>query len=276
MITINNLSFAYKKQKPLFNELSLNERTGQIIGLLGKNGAGKTTLLQLISGLLTPKSGQIDINGLNPINHAPVLLEQIYFVPEEFIMPSVKMHSYVNGYASFYPRFDKALFNELIKQFELGENKNLSKMSHGQKKKFRIAFALASKCQLIVLDEPTNGLDIPSKAIFRQMVAGALEDDQTVIISTHQVKDVETLIDKILLIDNGQIIFDESIINLSERYNFKIVSHLPEHTLYSELNPMGYKVLTPSDGETSEVDIELLFNAINDGVKFNNEKPNHE
>jgi ABC-2 type transport system ATP-binding protein len=142
-------------------------------------------------------------------------------------------------------------------------------MSHGQKKKFRIAFALATKCQLIVLDEPTNGLDIPSKVTFRQMVAGALEDDQTVIISTHQVKDVETLIDKLLLIDEGRVIFNETILNLSEKFDFKIVSHLPENLLYNELNPMGYKVITPANGTTSEVDIELLFNAINEGVKLN-------
>lgn len=269
MITINNLSFAYKKQAPLFNALSLSEGTGQIIGLLGKNGAGKTTLLQLISGLLTPKDGDIDVNGHNPVKRSPAFLEQICFVPEEFVMPSVKMRKYVDGNATFYPRFDRGLFNDLIKEFELDENKVLSKMSHGQKKKFRIAFALATKCQLIVLDEPTNGLDIPSKAIFRQMVAGALEDDQVVFISTHQVKDVETLIDKILLVDEGQVIFNETIINLSEKYDFKIVSHLPEKVLYSELNPMGYKVLTPSNGTTSEVDIELLFNAINDGVNFN-------
>ncbi len=269
MITINNLSFAYKKQPLLFNGLSLSESGGQIIGLLGKNGAGKTTLLQLISGLLTPKSGEIIVNEKNPTKHSPDFLAELCFVPEEFIMPSVKMHKYVEGHAPFYPRFDRALFNDLINQFELDANKVLSKMSHGQKKKFRIAFALATKCQLIVLDEPTNGLDIPSKVIFRQMVAGALEEDQIVIISTHQVKDVETLIDKILLVDKGQVIFNETIINLSEKYDFKIVSHLPDHALYSELNPMGYKVVTPANGTTSEVDIELLFNAINDGVKFN-------
>jgi ABC-2 type transport system ATP-binding protein len=269
MITINNLSFAYKKQASLFSELSLNEEAGQIIGLLGKNGAGKTTLLQLISGLLTPASGNIIVNEHNPTKLSPQFLEQLYFVPEEFIMATVKMRKYVEGNAPFYPRFDRALFNDLIHQFELDENKVLSKMSHGQKKKFRIAFALATKCQLIVLDEPTNGLDIPSKTIFRQMVAGAMEDDQTIIISTHQVKEVETLIDKILLVDNGKIIFNETIINISEKYDFKIVSHLPEQVLYSELNPMGYKVVTPANGTTSEVDIELLFNAINDGVNIN-------
>lgn len=269
MITIKNLSFAYKKQPLLFNDLSLHEGAGQIIGLLGKNGAGKTTLLQLLAGLLSPQKGEITVNGHSSIGRSPALLEQICFVPEEFIMPSVKMHRYVDGHASFYPRFDRALFLDLIKQFELDENKVLSKMSHGQKKKFRIAFALATKCQLIVLDEPTNGLDIPSKVTFRQMVAGALEDDQTVIISTHQVKDVETLIDKLLLIDEGRVIFNETILNLSEKFDFKIVSHLPENLLYNELNPMGYKVITPANGTTSEVDIELLFNAINEGVKLN-------
>jgi len=269
MIDINNLCFSYQKQDRLFNELSLKEESGQVIGLLGKNGAGKTTLLQLLTGLLTPTSGQITFNGQSPTKRSPKFMEQICFVPEEFVMPQIKMATFVNGNSPFYPRFDRTLFNDLITQFKLDDKKALSKMSHGQKKKFRIAFALATKCQLIVLDEPTNGLDIPSKVIFRQMVAGALEEDQTVIISTHQVKDVETLIDKIILVDEGQVTFNKSIIEISERYEFKIVSQLPEHTLFSELNPMGYKIIVPANGLSSEVDIELLFNAINNGVKFN-------
>ncbi|TRX71702.1 ATP-binding cassette domain-containing protein [Carboxylicivirga sp. M1479] len=269
MIEINNLSFAYKKQASLFHNLSINEDDGQIIGLLGKNGAGKTTLLQLISGLLSPKDGQISVNNYRPEQRHPAFLEQLYFVPEEFIMPSVKVMDFVEAMSPFYHRFDTTLLHDLLKKFELDLNKTLSKMSHGQKKKFRIAFALATKCQVIILDEPTNGLDIPSKVIFRQIVAGSLEDDQTVIISTHQVKDVETLIDKILLVDNGQVIFNKSIIDISEKYDFKIVSHLPSDAIYSELNPMGYKIVTQTNGMSSEVDIELLFNAINNGITFN-------
>ncbi len=269
MINVKNLSFAYKKQAPLFQDLSLSEGTGQIIGLLGKNGAGKTTLLQLISGLLTPASGEVLVNEFKSTKREASFLESIYFVPEEFTMPSVKMWDFIEAFIPFYPRFDKQLLNDLIEKFELDQQKNLAKMSHGQKKKFRIAFALATRCQLIVLDEPTNGLDIPSKTIFRQLVAGSLQEDQTVIISTHQVKDVETLIDKIILIDNGQVVFNQSIIDISEKYDFKIVSHLPNNTLYSELNPMGYNIVAPANGDSSEVDIELLFNAINNGITFN-------
>lgn len=269
MINIKNLNFAYKKQAPLFQDLSLTENTGQIIGLLGKNGAGKTTLLQLITGLLTPVSGEILVNEFNSTKREASFLESIYFVPEEFTMPSVKMWDFIEAFMPFYPRFDKQLLNDLIDKFELDQQKNLAKMSHGQKKKFRIAFALATRCQLIVLDEPTNGLDIPSKTIFRQLVAGSLQEDQTVIISTHQVKDVETLIDKIILVDKGRIVFNQSIIEISEKFDFKIVSHLPDNALYSELNPMGYNIVTPTNGESSEVDIELLFNAINNGITFN-------
>lgn len=267
MIDIKNLNFQYaKKQQPLFQELDCELAAGSIVGLLGKNGAGKTTLLKLMIGLLLPTEGQVSVIGHQPAKRQPSLLQDLYFVSEEFHIPSISINSYIKANAGFYPRFDKELLQRLIVEFELPETESLQKLSYGQKKKFLISFALATKCRLLVLDEPTNGLDIPSKAIFRKILAGSLDEDQLVIISTHQVKDVENLIDRIIMLDNGKFIMQKDLFDISSKLNFSTSSTAEgEDILYSEIVPGGYKVITPRPEGNSSVDIELLFNAISSG-----------
>ncbi len=267
MINIKNLNFTYaKKQQPLFNELDCELNAGSIVGLLGKNGAGKTTLLKLMIGLLSPTEGQVDVIGHQPYNRQPSLLQDIYFVSEEFYIPGISINNYVKANSGFYPRFDLELLQRLIKDFELPETKSLQKLSYGQKKKFLISFALATKCRLLVLDEPTNGLDIPSKSIFRRVLAGSLDEDQLVIISTHQVKDVENLIDRILMLENGKFIMQKDLFDISSQLNFSTISSAEgADVLYSEMVPGGYKVISAQVNGSSSVDIELLFNAISNG-----------
>lgn len=267
MIDIKNLNFNYdRKQQPLFKELDCELQAGSIVGLLGKNGAGKTTLLKLMIGLLFPTDGQVSVIGHQPAKRQPSLLQDLYFVSEEFHIPGISINKYIKANAGFYPRFDKDLLQRLIIDFELPETKSLQKLSYGQKKKFLISFALSTKCRLLVLDEPTNGLDIPSKAIFRRVLAGSLDEDQLVIISTHQVKDVENLIDRILMLENGKFIMQKDLFDISSKLDFSTSSSAEgENILYSEMVPGGYKVITPQNGSNSSVDIELLFNAITSG-----------
>ncbi|GAA5028569.1 ABC transporter ATP-binding protein [Marivirga lumbricoides] len=269
MISIQNLEFKYsKKQPPLFHNLECELQAGSIAGLLGKNGAGKTTLLKLMVGLLFPTEGKVNIMGHEPAKRQPSLFQDIYFLPEEFYIPGVSIGSYVKANSGFYPRFDQTLLQQLISDFELPETKSLQKLSYGQKKKFLISFALSTKCRLLVLDEPTNGLDIPSKSVFRKVVAGSLDEDQLVIISTHQVKDVENLIDRILMLENGKFIMQKDIFDISALLNFTTSSSPEgENILYSEMVPGGYKVITPQANGGSNVDIELLFNAISHGTE---------
>ncbi|MEQ9166294.1 MAG: ABC transporter ATP-binding protein [Fulvivirga sp.] len=264
MINIKNLNFTYaKKQQPLFNELDCELNAGSIVGLLGKNGAGKTTLLKLMIGLLSPTEGFVDVIGHEPAKRQPSLLQDIFFVSEEFDIPGISINNFVKANSGFYPRFDLELLQRLIKDFELPETKSLQKLSYGQKKKFLISFALATKCRLLVLDEPTNGLDIPSKSIFRRVLAGSLDEDQLVIISTHQVKDVENLIDRILMLEKGKFIMQKDLFDISSHLNFTTTSSTEgENILYSEMVPGGYRVITPQVNGNSSVDIELLFNAI--------------
>ena len=269
MLNISNLRFSYsKRRQPLFDNLDCELQAGSIVGLLGKNGAGKTTLLKLMTGLLRPTEGEVSIMGYQPSDRLAPMLQDIYFLPEEFYHPGVTISKYVKANSGFYPRFDEALLNRLIKDFELPQGKKLHQLSYGQKKKFLISFALSTKCRLLVLDEPTNGLDIPSKAIFRKVMAGSLDDDQLVIISTHQVRDVENLIERVLMLENGKFIMQKSIYDISSTLHFSTTSSADgDNVLYREIVPGGYKVITPQTGGQSSVDIELLFNAISNGAE---------
>jgi len=269
MIDIKNLSFTYSRKEKLFDSVSLQATKGNIIGLLGKNGAGKSTLLKLMAGLLKPHSGMVSILEETPFKRQPNFLEQVYFVPEEFHIPSISIKAYIKATAPLYPDFDYPKMAHILGDFDLDASKNLGKMSYGQKKKFLIAFALSTNCKLLIMDEPTNGLDIPSKSLFRKTMAGALNDEQTVIISTHQVKDVENLIDRIVLIDQGKIKFNHSIIDISQNIAFHTVSNL-EHSesLYSETALGAYRILSRKNGIETPVDIELLFNALTNGINI--------
>jgi ABC-2 type transport system ATP-binding protein len=270
MIEVTNLNFKYGKQPNLFNGLTFSEAAGRIVGLLGKNGAGKSTLLKLMTGLLAAPNNSILVMGEKPFKRRPLFLEEVYFVPEEYDLPGIKISEFVNANALFYPRFDRTKLTAILNDFELDSASRLSKLSYGQRKKFLIAFSLSTNCKLLVFDEPTNGLDIPSKAIFRKVVAGSLSDDQLVFISTHQVKDVENLIDTITVIDQGKIRLHQSLWDIANKYAFATASQLDEtEALYHELAPGGFKIMKLAKGTATDVDIELLFNATIQGVTIN-------
>lgn len=197
------------------------------------------------------------------------MLNNVFLVPEEFYFPSVSIEDYQKAYSPFYPKFDYEMLKRALVEFELDSNSNLRRLSHGQKKKFFIAFALSTRCGLLILDEPTNGLDIPSKLLFRKILAGSLDEQQLVIISTHQVKDVENLIDKIIILDEGRIIFQQNIAEISEKVNFVFsTSDDVKDSIYSEAIPGGYRSVTRNGSSETDIDIELLFNAVTKGNKI--------
>lgn len=265
MIQITNLTFGYKKKPLLFNGLNLNLEAGNIYGLLGRNGAGKTTLLKIIAGARFPQAGSCVVFGENPVKRHPILLSEIFFIPEDFSVPRMRMDIYVSLYAPFYPRFDRAAFDSHIREFELSGKEDLASLSYGQKKKFLVAFGLATNCRLLILDEPTNGLDIPSKSQFRKIVAGSISDDKSFIISTHQVRDLETLIDPIVILDNGRIIFNHAMAAVSQRLSVSLYKDEPdpEKVIHSEKVLGGWTALEANAGHSeSMIDMELLFNAV--------------
>ncbi|TGV02377.1 ABC transporter ATP-binding protein [Flavivirga rizhaonensis] len=272
MITINNLSFGYKKQQYLVNDISCSLRAGNIVGLLGKNGVGKSTLLRLISGLLNVKEGVISVNGQIPFKRTPDFLSDVFLVSDDTFLPSIKISDYIKVYAPFYPSFDFDKMNQILQEFELPNNQRLDKISYGQQKKFVIAFALSTNCKLILLDEPTNGLDIPSKSVFKKVMIRSIESNQLVIISTHQVKDMDTLVDKIVVFEDGKIVFDKDLFQISEQLVFIKTQNLEENNevLYFEKHLAGYNaILKNTTNEETTIDMELLFNAIINKTNFN-------
>lgn len=265
MIDIKNLSFSYNQKQPLFDQLNLTLPSGNIYGLLGKNGAGKSTLLKIISGLLFPKNGNIDVEGFLPRDRSPQFLREIYLVTEEFILPSLNLERFVHIYSPFYPRFNHGLFDDYIYEFKLPRGQKLSDMSFGQKKNFLLSFGLATDCKLLILDEPTNGLDIPSKSHFRKIIANAVHEERSFIISTHQVRDMENLIDPIIILDEGEIIFFQDYEQISRKLEVSKQAKLPENgnLLYYESSLGGYTVVKENtSGKETRISLELLFNAV--------------
>ncbi|GHT64163.1 ABC transporter ATP-binding protein [Bacteroidia bacterium] len=267
LIQFENVDFSYVKKAPLLTNLDLQVTPGHIHGLLGKNGEGKSTLLKLIAGLVFPQKGKIEVMGFTPQKRNPVMLRDIFFFPEELPVFSLKIADFQKAYAPFYPNFSAEQFDNYLKEFEIpSKDFKLNKLSYGQKKKVLVAFGLAANTKILLMDEPTNGMDIPSKGQFRRMVASVIDENRCVVISTHQVRDLDSLIDSIIIMDEHEIVFNESIDKITEKLLFKVYDKNEKDAslIYSEDDLRGfYQVRENLNREDSKLDIELLFNSVN-------------
>ncbi len=265
MVQVENIQFAYGRGKPLFKDLSLHLQPGNVYGLLGRNGAGKSSLLRLMGGLLFPQKGACRFGAHLAARRHPAFLQEVFFIPEVFDFPPVSIRDYVRVNAPFYPKFDSVQFDRYLDEFELLPSQKLTELSHGQKKKVFTGFALATNASLLLLDEPTNGLDIPSKAQFRRLIASAVDENRVVVVSTHQVRDLDNLIDPLIILDQSRILLHASIARIGERLSFSAVNDLAEAgegLLYSEPSLRGFSIVgTPNGRPSDKVDLELLFNA---------------
>lgn len=270
MIEIKNLRFAYNKKANVYDDLNLTFKENCIYGLLGKNGMGKSTLLYLISGLLSPQSGRLLVDGKQPNKRTPDFLSDIYLVPEEFDLPKMSLKQFTQYHKDFYPNFSFEQLKRCLRDFELAEDLDLKALSLGDKKKVFMSFALASGTKILLMDEPTNGLDIPSKSLFRKVIAGSMSEDRILVISTHQVHDVESLLDHIVILDHQKVLFNASIADITARYDFKYrhQSEQSEGVLYAEPALQGNAIITPhhENDEETPLNLELFFNAITKGA----------
>ncbi len=269
MLNINNISFAYPCKPLLFKDLSLALEDGHIYGLLGKNGAGKSTHLKNMIGLAFPSKGNCLFNGVDVSGRPVQVLEDIFFIAEDLFVPSLTPVQFLGNTAGFYPHFNQHNFYSYLKALDVDPDGKMSKQSYGQQKKAMIAFGLASNTTVLIMDEPTNGLDIPSKVQFRKLIASVQTENRCIVISTHQVRDLNSLIDTLLVLHEKEVVVNRSMDEISEKLNFGIYADtvgLP--VLYEEENIQGKStILRNTSGEFSKVDLELLFNAIIDGNK---------
>lgn len=265
MIEIKNLCFGYKKSKNVLENVNLSLKKGRICGLLGKNGIGKTTLLKLICGLQFVDKGEIKVGEFIPSERKVAFLADMFFISEELYDSHLTIEKYVKTNSVFYPNFSQQDFDAYLKDFEIEDTKQyLHKLSYGTRKKVFIAFGLACRCKLILLDEPTNGLDIPSKSQFRKVILSAMTDETCVIISTHQVRDLHNLIDTVLILDEKNVLLNATSEEICNKLFFGICDTLQskDEMLYSEDDVRGVKfVKENTENEETSLDIEMLFNA---------------
>ena len=268
MTDINKVSFGYPGHGNLYENLDFSLPQGNIYGLLGRNGSGKSTLLYLIAGLLRPRKGSILFMGDNTIKREPKTLSNIFILPEEFSLPKCNFMKYVRRYAPFYPRFSEETLKTCLAEFDMPYDMPMGELSMGNKKKAYVCFALATNVSLLLLDEPTNGLDIPSKVQFRRAISKTMTDDKSVIISTHQVRDIDTLLDHLIIIDNGRLMLNTSTEEITRRYAFeeRAMGEPVDDAVYVQRSVGGNKVILENKtGIDTPLDLEMLFTATVDG-----------
>ena len=262
MIKIKDLAFSYGKT-PILKSITTTLEEGRIYGLLGENGVGKTTLLTLLCGLKKVCSGSITTDGQNPFDRTPTLLQNQFYLPDEVLPIAMKAECYAKERGAFWPDYDHAKFLEIMKEFENDPAKKMNQMSAGQLKKTYISLALACGCKYIFMDEPTNGLDIPSKTQFRSAIMKYTTDDSTIVISTHQVRDLENIIDPIIILDRQDVLLNATVEEITSKLYFDYGTQLHPESLYSEQLPGGFIQVYPnSTGEDSKINVEALFNAV--------------
>lgn len=275
MIAFKDVCFSYRRNIPVLSNLSLQIEPGTVCGLLGRNGVGKSTMLYLTAGLLRSRSGQVLCNGYIPSDRQVNFLNDIFIVPEEFDLPPITLDEYVRINSVFYPKFNLDLMHSILEIFALPGNINLGALSLGQKKKAFLSFALACNTSILLLDEPTNGLDITAKRMFRAAITAAMTDDKTIIISTHQVYDVENILDHVVIADNNRILLNRPMIDIQTKLRFGYTQD-PEQAkraLFSIPMPGGFNVvefLDDPDRET-EVNLETLFELTNSNPELINQ-----
>jgi ABC-2 type transport system ATP-binding protein len=261
MLSAKCVEYSYLGSKsPLFSDLNLHIETGSICGLLGANGAGKSTLLKLFGGFIQPSSGDCQVAGYKPSERLPAFLNSMFFLPEETVAPPLTIAEYITRMAPFYPGFDLELFGVLEGKFKLLSGKKLNDFSLGQKKKFFISFGIATSASLLILDEPTNGLDIPSKKVFQEILRDHRSTQRCFVISTHQANDIEGLVDALVIIDEGKIVLNETIDSIATSLTFTMEDALPDDALFHERVGSSFATLRNNcDGKRNHIDLRLLF-----------------
>lgn len=261
MLEIKNISYRYKRSsKDVFTNFSLTLHKGGIYGLLGRNGVGKSTLLHNCMGLLLPQQGQILLEGTDVSKRLPSTLAKSFLVPEDFELPPMSLKKYIQLNAPFYPDFSLTDMDKYLQAFNLSTDvPMLSTLSMGQKKKVFMCFAMAANTELILMDEPTNGLDIPSKSQFRKIVASCMNDNRCIVISTHQVADIDSILDHVIIAEPNCVLLNASVADICAKFSF---SENAENAIFSQPSLGGMASIAPNtDGCDSALNLELLFNA---------------
>lgn len=266
MISLENVSFSYGQKEPVIRDLTVEVGNGRIYGLFGKNGSGKTTLLKLMSGLLFARRGSIRADGRDVSKRQVETLRNIFFMQAEFRFGRTSLEKFINLHKPLYPAFSMDILEDCLTESGMSMNtEKLDTLSTGEKKKVMFSIALASGSEYLLLDEPMNGMDIPSRGIFRKLLLKHLGEDRTAVISTHIASDMENILSDIMILSDEGKMFSRTLEEISEKYCFGYAVS-GEGALYAEPCAGGYRVISErKGGSPTEIMTELLFNAVTKG-----------
>lgn len=269
MIELEKLTYAYRKGTEALSNASASIGGG-IHLLLGENGAGKTTLLHLMAGLLYPTSGKCLLDGVAMSLRRPEELSRVFFLGDNMEFPASTIEQMVKVHARFYPTFDAAMLADNLQRFGLTGKEPLHRLSLGNRHKSQVAYALALRTETLLLDEPANGLDLTSRALLQSMIASCVTPEQTVIVSTHIVADLQNLYDGVIVLSKGKLMLADTVEAILGRVAFTVGPVPPVVALYGERRlGMFHSIVKAGPGvESGDIDYLLLFNAIQHNVNL--------
>jgi len=219
LIKCNNLSKKYDQVLALDN-VNLELKAGKIIGLLGANGSGKTTLIKLINDLLVPTSGEVLVNNEKPgINSKKI----ISFLPERtYLNTTMSVNEAIQYFIDFYDDFDKETMMKLLSVMDINPTSKISTLSKGTREKVQLALVMSRKADIYILDEPIGGVDPAARDFILDTILKHFKEDSLLIISTHLIADIESILDEVIFINNGKIILHEETDTLRSKHNMSI------------------------------------------------------
>lgn len=263
MITLNNITFGYFKRTEALSNVSACIGSGVHL-LLGENGAGKTTLLHIMAGLLRPSSGECLLDGNNVAKRMPSDMSRIFFLGENITFPADTVNEMARIHGCFYPTFDPEMLRQNLSDFGFTGNESLKSLSLGNRKKSQIAYALSLRASVLLMDEPTNGLDITSRQTLQSMLVRCLDESQTLVISTHSILEMQNLYDGIMMISKGHLLLSMPTDEITRRLAFHTSPIPPVEYLYKETK-MGlhqYICANTDNEEETALNFTLLYNAL--------------
>ena len=214
MLQMNNVTKTFGTFRAL-DRLTMNVPQGSVYGLVGPNGAGKSTSIRVLTGVYRPDSGSVAIEGI-PIYENPLLKEKICCIPDEiFFFPSATLEEMASYYAGVYPRFDKALYQRLFEVFGLPKKSPLRKFSKGMQKQAAFHLSLCTRPELLILDEPVDGLDpVMRRQVWSLLMADVAQEGTTVLISSHNLRELEDICDHVGIMDHGTMLLERSLADM--------------------------------------------------------------
>ena len=263
MITLRDASYSYPKKADALTGITCEVHPG-IHLLMGANGTGKTTLLHLMAGLRYPASGVCLLDGEELRLRRPSQLCRVQYFSPDMDFPEKSVEQMVSRHAPFFPRFDAGMLSRNLAAFSIDPRRKFTDLSFGNAIKVRLAYMLALRCEVLLLDEPTVGLDFEGRCQFGRLLMECVDEDQTVVVSTHSLSEFEPLYDSVMFLRDGRLLLQATFADISRWVTSVVTATPPADAIYSEMRMGRCHSIVPAevDDMESAPDCTLLYNAL--------------